>query len=273
MLAAVKVHDRAALDKIFGPVGKELVSGDKVEDRDARETFTARAAEHIRLEKKDEATTILYVGKEDWPFPIPLVKTAKDKWFFDTSAGKEEILARRIGANELETIQVCRAYVQAQREYLAELHDGSDVFQAAQRMASTAGRHDGLYWEAGPSDKESPMGPLFAKAALEGYDLAKDDISKCEGRLTEFHGYFFRILTRQGPAAPGGQYDYLINGHLIGGFGLVAWPARYGSGGIMTFTVNQYGKVYQKDLGTSTRQHVHEMKEYNPDSTWTLVKD
>jgi hypothetical protein len=268
LVAATKNHDRAALHLLFGPAGHELVSGDRVEDRNAREAFAQKAAEQLKVTLGDDGNSaILYVGKDHWPFPIPLVRTPEGKWFFDTEAGKQEILARRIGDNELKTIAVCRAYVQAQREYATQDRDGSEVLQYAQRLVSTPGSHDGLYWDAQPGAEQSPLGPLMAQAALEGYDLTRD-----EGRHP-FQGYYFRILTRQGPAAPGGPYNYVINGRMIAGFALVACPARYGSSGIMTFVVSHQGKLYQKDLGPQTRQVVADMKEYNPDSTWTLVKD
>jgi hypothetical protein len=268
LVQATKNHDRDTLHKVFGPAGHDLVSGDRVEDRNAREAFAQKAAEQLTVTTADDGTrATLYIGKDSWPFPIPLIKTADAKWYFDTEAGKQEILARRIGGNELNTISVCRACVQAQRDYAAEDHNGSQVLQYAQHLVSTPGQQDGLYWDAAPAQPQSPLGPLMAQAALEGYSLAQDD-----GRQP-FHGYYFRILTRQGPAVPGGQYNYIINGNMIAGFALVACPARYGSSGIMTFVVNHQGKVYQKDLGPDTRQIVANMSEYNPDSTWTLVKD
>jgi hypothetical protein len=267
LVQAAAKHDHEALHHIFGPAGHELVSGDRVEDRNAREAFAKKAAEQLHVFMKDDHTAILYVGNDNWPFPIPLVRTDAGKWFFDTEAGKQEVLARRIGANEIETISVCQAYVQAQREYAGKDRDGTSVLKYAQRLVSTPGQTDGLYWEAKPGAEQSPLGPMMAQAALEGYDLTKDD------HRQPFHGYVFRILTRQGPAAPGGQYNYVINGNMIAGFALVACPVRYGDSGITTFIVSHQGQVYQKDLGPKTRKLVAAMTEYNPDSTWTPVKD
>jgi hypothetical protein len=269
LVQAAQKHDRDALHKIFGPAGRQLVSGDRVEDRNARADFAKKAAEQLHVFMKDGHTAVLYVGNDNWPFPIPLVRTDAGKWFFDTESGKQEVLARRIGANELETIDVCRAYVQAQREYAGQDRDGSSVFKYAQRLVSTPGAMDGLYWESKPGAEASPLGPLMAQAALQGYDLTRTK----EEQLRPFHGYLFRILTRQGPAAPGGDYNYVINGNMIAGFALVACPVRYGDSGVMTFIVSHQGKVYQKDLGPQTRQLVADMTQYNPDSTWKLVKD
>jgi hypothetical protein len=253
-----------------------LVSGDRVADASAYQTFARNASDRTRLETKSDATATVYIGKEDWPFPIPLEKAAGGAWFFDTEAGKAEILARRIGANELATIKVCQAYVAAQRDYASKDRDGSEVLQYAQRLLSTPGPKDGLYWKAAPGagagaaaagEEPSPFGPLVAQAALEGY--AEDQAIGAE----PFHGYYFRILTRQGAAPPAGRYDYVINGRMIAGFALVACPARYGASGVMTFVVSHQGKVYEKDLGPDTHRLVRGMKEYNPDSSWRVVKD
>jgi hypothetical protein len=195
------------------------------------------------------------------------VKTPDGKWFFDTEAGKTEILARRIGEDELDTIDVCRQYVQAQREYASKDRDGSDVLKFAQRILSTPGNMDGLYWSATPDQGQSPLGHFFAAAATQGYE-------QTAGHPHEpYHGYHFRVLKKQGSAAPGGTYDYVINGNMIAGFALVAFPADYESSGIMTFIVNQNGKVYQKDLGPNTTELARQMAEYNPEDSWTLVKD
>lgn len=267
MLTAVKAQDHEQVHLLLGPAWKELVSGDKVEDAAAFKEFSQRAAERTRLQKKDDSTSIIYVGNDDWPMPIPIAKTPDGKWFFDTEAGKTEILARRIGENELNAIQLCRAYVEAQREYAGKDRDGSDVVKYAQRIRSTPGKMDGLYWDATPGQEPSPFGHVFAAATTQGYDLSI-------GHPHEpYRGYHFRVLKRQGPAAPGGQYDYVINGNMVGGFALVAFPVDYESSGIMTFIVNQRGKVYQKDLGPKTTDLARHMTEYNPDSTWMLVKD
>ena len=267
MLAAVKAHDHEQVHLLLGPAWKELVSGDKVEDTNAFNEFVHRADERTRLQKQDATTSIVYVGNDDWPFPIPITKTAEGKWFFDTEAGKTEILTRRIGENELETILVCRAYVEAQREYAGKDRDGSDVLKFAQKIISTPGKMDGLFWSVTPGQEQSPFGHLFATAATQGYE-------QTTGRPHEaYHGYHFRVLMRQGAAAPGGKFDYVINGNMIAGFALVAYPADYEASGIMTFIVNQRGKVYQKDLGPRTTELGRHMTEYNPDSGWTLVKD
>ncbi len=209
---------------------------------------------------------ILHIGKDDWPFPIPLAKTADGKWFLDTEAGKVELLARRIGKNELEAIQICQLYVQAQRDYASEDRDGSGVIKYAQKILSTPGKRDGLYWSAPPDQQQSPLASLIEKEKLEGYQPVP-------GQHTPFHGYRYRVLKRQGPSAPGGKYDYVINGNMVAGFALVAFPAKYEASGIMTFIVNSNGKVCQKDLGADTTEIARHMTEYNPDSGWTIVRD
>jgi len=267
MLGAVKAQDHDKVHQILGPAWKELISGDKVEDGNAFKEFAQHAAESSRLQKKDATTSVIYVGKDDWPFPIPIAETPAGKWFFDTEAGKGEILARRIGANELDTIDACRAYVEAQRQYASKDRDGSGVLKYAQRIVSTPGKQDGLYWSVNPGQEQSPLGPLMAQSASEGYEQSK-------GKPQEAYlGYHYRILKQQGPDAPGGKYDYVINGNMIAGFALIAYPADYGSSGIMTFIVNHQGKVYQKDLGPDTVNVARKITEYNPDSSWTLVKD
>jgi hypothetical protein len=267
MLTAVKAQDHEQVHLILGPAWKELVSGDKVEDANAFNEFAHRAAERTRLQKQDDTTSIIYVGNDDWPCPIPMAKTPDGKWFFDTEAGKTEILARRIGENELDSIDLCRAYVQAQREYASVDRDGSGVLKYAQRILSTPGKMDGLYWSITSGQEQSPFGHLFAAAATEGYEQTTGHPRQ------PYHGYHFRVLKRQGAAAPGGKYDYVINGNMIAGFALVAFPVEYESSGIMTFIVNQQGKVYQKDLGPDTTELARQMREYNPDDSWTLVKD
>jgi hypothetical protein len=267
MLAAVKAQDHEQVHLLLGPAWKELVSGDKVEDADAFKEFAQRAAERTRLQKQDDTTSIVYVGNDDWPFPIPIAKTTNGKWFFDTEAGKTEILARRIGENELNTIEVCREYVKAQREYAAKDRDSSGVLKYAQRILSTPGKMDGLYWDAAAGQEQSPFGHFFATAATQGYE-------QITGHPHEpYHGYHFRVLKRQGSAAPGGKYDYVINGNMIAGFALVAFPVDYESSGIMTFIVNQQGKIYQKDLGPDTTELARQMSEFNPDISWSPVKD
>jgi hypothetical protein len=212
---------------------------------------------------------VLEVGTNSWPFPVPIVK--KDgRWFFDTEAGKEEVFRRRIGKNELATLAVMRTYVDAQREYASRDRNGDEVLEYAQRLASTPGAKDGLFWPPDLDGEISPLGPLVAQAQGEGYAMER----KGQDSTREpFHGYFFKILTRQGKHAPGGKYNYIINGHMIGGFALVAWPAEYGESGIMTFIVNQQGRVYQKDLGAKTGKLAAAMKVYDPDPSWSRSTD
>jgi hypothetical protein len=202
------------------------------------------------------------VGSEDWPFPIPLVK--KDEyWFFDTMAGKEEILNRRIGRNELNAIQVCLAYVDAQREYVLKDRDGNKLLEYAQKFISSKGKKNGLYWEVKEGEKLSPLGPLVAKAAKEGY-IGRKPV----GKHTPYHGYYYKILKAQGKNAPGGEYDYIVKEKMIGGFASVAYPAEYGNSGVMTFIVNHDGVVYEKDLGKETEKIATAMKKFDPDKTW-----
>jgi hypothetical protein len=266
---ATAAHDKAALRKIFGPALKDLISNDEVQNANDFTAFAKSLAEMTRLNREGDSKATLALGRDSWPYPIPIVK--KDgKWFFDTAAGREEILNRRIGENELNAIGVCRAYVLAQREYASVDRNNDDILQYAQHFKSSPGTRDGLYWHAADDEEPSPFGPLMAQARSEGY--GRKDKPKVEKR-SPYHGYYFKILTKQGDKAPGGKYDYIINGHMVAGFALVAWPADYGSGGIMTFIVNQRGKVYQKDLGPKTPELGEEITEYNPDETWTLVSD
>jgi hypothetical protein len=263
LVGALEKRDRAGLSAIFGP-GSEVVvsSGDKVADQVARDRFLEEYAEKNSLEKVGGDKVILQVGKDDWPFPIPIVRK-ESAWRFDTAAGKEEILNRRIGANELHVMEVLNAYVTAQREYASRDWRGDGSHAYAQKIASTQGKKDGLYWQAGKGEEVSPLGPLAAEAAREGY-------AKKEGshQPVPFHGYYFRILTAQGTHAPGGSYSYVVKGNMILGFAMVAYPARYGSSGIMTFIVNQDGLVYQKDLGGNTAKLAGSMKTYDPDGSW-----
>ena len=266
---ATAAHDKEAMRRIFGPALKDLVSPDKVQNANDFTVFAKRLAEMTQLVREGDSKVTLTLGGDNWPFPIPIVK--KDgKWFFDTQAGKEEILNRRIGENELRTIQFCEAYVLAQREYFAQDWDNDDVLEHAQHFRSTPGKKDGLYWPTAETEAPSPLGPLVAQARAEGYGKKKGDTSE---KRRPYHGYYFKILTKQGENAPGGKYDYLINGHMVAGFALVAWPAEYGSSGVMTFIVNQRGKVYQKDLGAKTTDLANAMAAYDPDDTWTVVKE
>jgi hypothetical protein len=265
--AAVEPRDTNALRAIFGPAAHSLVSVDVVEAAAERELFVRRLREKVKLVSESDSKEVLQVGADGWPFPIPLVKQA-GQWFFDSAAGREEILNRRIGANELGAIQVCRAYVQAQREYVSVDRTGDGVLAYAQHLRSTPGSHDGLYWSTRTGDERSPLGPLVAQARVEGY---RQETRILTEQQSPYHGYYFEILTRQGKHAAGGKYDYIINGHMIGGFALVAWPAEWGNTGVMTFIVNQQGKVYQKNLGPKTSSIAKAMSAYDPDNTWTLA--
>ncbi|MGD0060512.1 MAG: DUF2950 domain-containing protein [Verrucomicrobiia bacterium] len=262
---AVKTGDTNALQRLFGPSIREITNPDPVQRANNLANFAKRLAESIELAKQDNGTVVLRLGTEHWPFPIPLTQKG-DKWFFDTLAGKEEILNRRIGGNELSALEVCHAYVKAQREYIQKDHDGNGVMEYAQRMQSTLGKKDGLYWATKPGEEESPFGPLVASACEEGY--SQESVSATPRKHDPFHGYIFRILRKQGKDAPGGKFDYVINGHMVAGFALLAYPAQWGNSGVMTFIVNQQGKVYQKNLGEKTDELAKEIEEYNPDETW-----
>src|SRR5262244_137952 len=207
-----------------------------------------------------DTKVVLQIGKDEWPFPIPLIKGSSG-WHFDTQAGKEELLNRRIGRNELDVIQVCLAYVDAQREYYVRNPLNAALLQYAPKFISTKGKRDGLYWETAANEPPSPLGPLVAQARREGY-------KRTAGKSVPYHGYYYKMLTRQGPDAPGGAYDYVVRGKMIGGFALVAYPAQYGSSGIMTFIVNHDGVVYEKDLGPNTASTAQSMTKFNPDKTW-----
>jgi hypothetical protein len=265
---AVLTKDRRQLIAIFGPEGRQLVlTGDRVEENNDLASFGQHLSEYMRVDDQGSGRAVLHLGRENWPFPIPIVKSG-DQWFFDTVAGKEELLNRRIGDNELGAIAVCRAYVAAQKEYARKDRTGERITQYAQHFRSTPGRKDGLYWLAGSGEELSPMGPLVAEAHAEGYAPEKST-----GKPHPYHGYLFHILTSQGDAAPGGRMSYIVDGHLTKGFALVASPSAWGASGVMTFIVNQDGKVYEKNLGENTRDIVKAMTEYNPDKSWQEVKD
>ena len=265
LTAAAKAGDPTALDAIFGPEVNSLLSGDPKQDAIERARFAKSIGQWCRVVRKADDRCVLNLGAKDWPFPIPLVRR-DGAWIFDTAAGKQEILNRRIGEDELTAIGVCRTYVQAQREYASEDRGGSGVFKFAQKMRSTPGRKDGLYWPAAPNEEQSPLGPLVAEARAEGYGR-----KTAEGKLQPFHGYFFKILAAQGPSAPGGAYNYVINGNMIAGFALVAYPAHWGESGVMTFIVNQWGKVYQRNLGALSAETAAAMTEFDPDNGWTVA--
>ena len=266
---AVMTTNRPELHAIFGPAAEDIVNPDAVQAVNEFAAFATALGETNRLVRESDTRRVLELGHDAWPFSVPIVQ--KDgRWFFDTVAGKEELLNRRIGRNELETLQVVRAYVQAQREYAAKDRDGSEVLKFAQKMISTPGKKDGLFWSPDADGEISPLGPLVADAAAEGYGKVKKNPGD---EPQPFHGYLFKILTRQGKHAPGGKHDYVVNGNMIGGFALVAWPIEYSESGIMTFIVSQQGRVYQKDLGPNTAKAVKGMKEYNPDKTWSVSPD
>jgi hypothetical protein len=265
MILAVKNDDVAALLEIFGPDGKDFVdTKDSVQDKNSRATFAAMAAEkmHVDTDPHNPNRAILSVGNEDWPTPVPIVKQG-GKWHFDSKAGRTEIIDRRIGDNELTAITICRGYVEAQEAYAEQIHDNSGVNQYAQRIISTPGKQDGLAWQNADGSWGGPVGETAAKALAEGYVDKKQP----------FHGYHFKVLKGQGPAARLGQIDYVIGGAMIGGFALVAVPAEYGVTGVMTFIVSYDGVVYQKDLGPDSLSIVNKMELYNPDKTWQPTDD
>ena len=264
LVKALRDHNEKELVVIFGPGSKTLISsGDPVDDRERREGFVRLYGEANRLEPAGDKKLIVHGGKNDWPFPIPIVKVG-ESWRFDMKQGREEILNRRVGENELDTIQTCLAIVDAQREYAALDRNGDGLLAYAQKFYSTRGKTDGLYWEVNPGEKPSPMGPLVAKAQGEGY--------MPEEKPAPYNGYFFRILTAQGKNAKGGAYSYLVKGKMVGGFAVVAFPATYAVSGVKTFIVNHDGVVYQKDLGPKTGKLAKNMKTYDPDKTWEKVE-
>ncbi|HEY6008119.1 MAG TPA: DUF2950 domain-containing protein [Geobacteraceae bacterium] len=263
LVAAVRSKNVKEAAAILGPGSRAIISsGDPVADRSGRELFLKLYDEKNAISGAESGKAVLSIGNEDYPFPIPVVKKG-GAWRFDSIAGKEELLNRRIGRNELEVIDVLRAYVDAQRDYAAMERDGNGF---AQKIRSTPGKKDGLYWEAKEGEEESPFGPMAAKAAREGYARPKS------GNPSPFHGYLFRILKAQGKNAEGGAFDYVVNGKMILGFAAIAWPAQYGASGIMTFIVNQNGIVYQKDLGKNTGKTAAAMKLYDPDRSWKKVE-
>ena len=261
LIASASSYDTPALLRIFGADGRDLVSSsDPVRDKQYVETFNARARERneIKIDPKNPTRAILIVGNDDWPMPVPLVR-ASGKWHFDSKQGHDEVLYRRIGANELDAIQVCRGFVEAQKDYASEIHDNSGVNQYAQRIISTPGKHDGLYWQNPDGSAGGPVGEAVARAIDEGYSA---------NAKTGYHGYYFKVLKGQGPAARLGKLDYVIDGAMIGGFALVAVPVQYRVTGVKSFLVSYDGVVYEKDLGPDSLQIVSRMDRYNPDQTW-----
>jgi hypothetical protein len=267
LVDTIKTDNLDALVALFGPEGKDLAaSSDPATGRMNRRVFAVAFRERWHLEDVTPTQKTLVIGNEDWPFPVPLVKAA-DGWRFDTVAGKEEVLARRIGRNELQAIATSRAYVTAQHRYAQEGHDGKPAGLYAAKLKSDPGKQNGLYWPAARGEKRSPLGDLVAQAAEEGRTVGAE-----RPQATGFHGYYFKILTGQGAAAPGGARSYIVKGEMSGGFALVVWPAQYDATGVMTFIVNQDGTVREKDLGPETDAIVRKMTVYNPDKSWRPVQ-
>jgi len=266
---AVNATNRVVLGTLFGPAAEQLVNPDEVQGDAELAEFAAAFSASSRLVHETDTRMILELGMNAWPFPIPLVKVANG-WQFDTRAGLEELLNRRIGNNELDVLRVLRAYVQAQREYASRDRDGDEVLEYAQKLHSSPGLTDGLFWSPEVNGEISPLGPLVAYAQGEGYSRKS---SARDAEPQPFHGYFFKMLKRQGKHAPGGKHDYLINGNMIAGFAMVAWPAEYGDSGVMTFIVNQQGRVCQKDLKESTAKIVQKMTAYDPGEGWQVSAD
>lgn len=262
LMAAVKAHDEKTMLAVLGAGAKNVInSGDKVADRAGREKFAAAYEEANKVEMQGDAKAVLAVGKDAWPFPIPIVK-AGDAWRFDSKLGAEELLNRRIGRNELSAVQAAQAYVDAQREYYLLNPAKDKLLQYAQKMVSSKGKRDGLYYPTGAGEPQSPLGGIYARATAAGYKADEG------GKPIPYFGYYYRILTGQGPDAKGGAYSYLAHGKMIGGFGLIAYPASYGNSGIMSFIVNQEGVVYEKDLGPNGAAAAQKLSRYNPDKTW-----
>ena len=264
--AAAKAGDTNALLSVFGSGAKELLlSGDPVQDKAALDTFSNKYDEMHRWGKLTQGGLVLDVGAENYPFPFALKMNSAGQWYFDTSSAKGEILARRIGGNELSTIEVLNAMKDAQAEYFSQLHDGSKAHAYAQKFVSDDGKQNGLYWKVGDGQAESPLGPLAAYASNEGYS------SVSQGQQP-YHGYFFRMLAKQGPQARGGAKDYIVREEMTGGFAILAYPAEYANSGVVSFVINQDGNVYEKDLGAHTSEVAKTITSYDPDNTWSAVE-
>ncbi|SPE20796.1 conserved exported hypothetical protein [Burkholderiales bacterium] len=262
---AMRSDERKQIWRVLGPGASKLIrSGDPVQDEDARQAFVAAYDKAVKFEHSGDTKATLIVGPDDFPFPYPLVMR-NGRWQFDAKQGDEEVLNRRIGRNELSAINVCLAYVDAQREYAAQDRSGNGLLEYAQKLSSSPGKHDGLFWETKEGEPPSPLGPLAASARSQGYGLPSPG--------APYHGYYYKILTGQGKDAPGGAYDYVVHSKMIGGFGLVAYPARWGASGVMTFLCNHDGVVYEKNLGSDTQAIASKMTLFNPDSTWSQSKD
>ncbi len=266
LLSAAKSGDPNTIIAVFGPDSKDIiVTGDPVQDKNTDDKFVAAYDAMHRWRKMPDESQILLIGADNFPFPIPLKKNAAGQWYFDVAAGREEILARRIGRNELSVIDVCRALADAQAEYYSERHDDGSTHQFAVKFISDSGKQNGLYWDSPEGQPKSPLGPLAAFATNEGYSLKPDSHAP-------FHGYFFHMLTRQGSHAAGGAKDYVVNGTMTGGFAFVAYPAQYRNSGVMTFIINQDGILLQKDFGAATAQTAAAMTEFDPDPSWRPVE-
>lgn len=271
LVAAAQKHDKPEMLAILGHSGEKLIySGDRVADKENNDLFVKKYHQMHRFVTTRSGLVFLYIGAENWPLAIPLQKSGT-KWYFDTAYGKQEVLYRRIGSNELNVIKVCQAIEEAEHDYYATLHDGDSAHQYTAKFKSTPGKQDGLYWKVMSGEQpESPLGPLVAEAASEGYGHHHH---RATDQPHPFHGYVYRLLTRQGAAAQGGAENYIVDGKMTHGFALVAYPIRYRDSGVMTFVVNQDGQIYQKDLGPQTSQIASEMMEYNPDDTWQSVEE
>jgi hypothetical protein len=262
---AVKSNNTQALAVIFGTNANDIMhTGDDVADKKMGDDFIRRYEQMHRVVLEPDQTVTLYIGAENWPLPISIVKNSSGAWYFDTESGMQEILRRRVGTNENDAIEVLYALVAAQEEYASEPRDGDTIKHYAQRFLSDEGKHNGLFWKTNDNEPPSPIGPLLVSAASEGHKMQ-------QGQAEPFHGYYYRILTNQGAAVKGGARDYIVDGKLVRGFAFVAYPAKYRNSGVMTFVVNQSGVVYQKDLGEKTSDLGSSMQEYNPDSTWERV--
>ncbi|HEY7088543.1 MAG TPA: DUF2950 domain-containing protein [Tepidisphaeraceae bacterium] len=267
LVSAARAHSKDQLSDVLGPAADDVInSGDEVEDRHTMDNFVKQYDEKHTLTPNPDGSLTLVIGDKDWPMPIPIVKDSDDPtpWRFDTDAGEDEIINRRVGQNELDTMQTCLAIVDAQRDYIQMDPTGAGVAVYAQKIVSDAGTKNGLYWDAKEGEQQSPLGPLMADATDEGYVKARQEA----GKPIPYHGYCYHMLQSQGPNAEGGAYDYVVNGKAIGGFALVAHPADYGNSGVMTFIVNQDGVVYQKDLGEQTEAIASAMTTFDPDPSW-----
>jgi Protein of unknown function (DUF2950) len=268
LVAAARAYDRVALDRILAPAASRLRSSDPIGEKEELALFVTRAEEKTELKKVNDSQYSVAFGSDGAPFPVPIVKRG-DQWAFDAMQGVNELLRRRVGRNELDTILVCAAFAVAQWDYFLDDWNNDGVQQFSQKFISSPGQKDGLYWPNADGEEPSPLGPLVAYARAEGYQGKKDAAGNV--KPTPFHGYYLRILKSQGPSAPGGRYSYLINGRMIGGFALVAYPAVYGSSGVMTFIVNQQGRIHQKNLGPNTEKIAKAITVYNPDQSWEYV--